>query len=64
MNIGMYFIMKKKSLNVSHAILPYAFFISFNWQRKQLDKENIKWVIKPTVMGMGEGVSVCGITHD
>ena len=54
----------KKSLKVSHAIPSYAFFISSNWQKKLLDKENIKWVIKPTVMKIGEGVSVCGITHD
>ena len=39
-------------------------FISFNWKKKPLDKENIKWVIKQTVMRRGEGVSVCGITHD
>ena len=39
-------------------------FISFNWQKKLLDEENITWVIKPTVMRKGEGVSVCGITHD
>ena len=62
MNIGMYFIIKTK-LNVSHAIPSYAFFTIFNWQRKLLDEENIRWVIKPTVMRKGEGVSVC-ITHD
>ena len=29
-------------------------FISFNWQNKLLDKEDIKWVIKPTVERRGE----------
>ena len=61
MNIAIFFIMKKNNIKCNSVI---CVFISFNWKKKPLDKENIKWVIKQTVMRRGEGVSVCGITHD
>ena len=63
MNISMHLIKKNLYKMLVMQFCQMRLF-SFNWQKKLRDEEENKWIINPTVIRRGEGLSFCDITDD